>query len=183
MEKTKGIKVGDFVFKDYGIEFATKGRYKRYRVGLVHRVDECQSVGDSKVYCKWGDTNKLPKTISEFEAVKKDSLLLWAWEGNTKKFTLRSNANIDVAIRHIVNGNQTIVIIPNGDGTYLRGVARCHPEDEFMGVHGFLVAYARALGKEIEDFVAKDEIKEKELCEYSDEDIIAELDYRLRKRS
>ncbi|EQB4340929.1 hypothetical protein ACYJ2U_001648 [Clostridium botulinum] len=56
-------------------------------------------------------------------------------------------------IKHIINGRTTIVILEDGS----KGIAKCHPKDEFDKQEGFRVAYARACGKEVNS--KEDELK------------------------
>ncbi|NCI19687.1 hypothetical protein EJM73_08620 [Clostridium botulinum] len=50
-------------------------------------------------------------------------------------------------IKYIINGNTSIVILEDGS----KGIAKCHPNDEFDKKEGLIRAYARANGEEIDD--------------------------------
>ncbi|HCL4447137.1 TPA: hypothetical protein N2D16_002742 [Clostridium botulinum] len=47
-------------------------------------------------------------------------------------------------IKYIINGNTSIVILEDGS----KGIAKCHPNDEFDKKEGLIRAYARANGEE-----------------------------------
>jgi hypothetical protein len=179
MEKgKKDFKVGDFISKDYGKDYKSYNITHRYKVGVVKRVDVMHGVGDVRLWCNWADVKKLHMTLEEFVNMEKDRKELWAYESEVEELVMKEKSVSINEIKHIINGTQTIVVVTNEDGTYTRGVSNCHPEDEFDAIFGFEIAYLRALGKEINNIT---EIKV--LCEYSDEEIINELDHRLRKRS
>ena len=81
---------------------------------------------------------------------------------------------IKKTIEHIISDKKTIVIIHNEDGTYLKGISQCNPEDTFNEHIGFMLAYTRALGID-DDNITKDE---NNLHTCPDLDLIAELEKR-----
>lgn len=58
------------------------------------------------------------------------------WDG----FTFRTKSN-----KVILSDKYTIVILPDGR----KGIAKCHPDDEFDKQRGFEIALAKALLKEV----------------------------------
>ena len=155
--KEEEFKVGDYVyFNDES----------RYIVGKIYKII------DNILSCNWTDSIKeLPKNVKEF-----NNLLThdgWAYKEDVMKLNLVLSET--KVIKHIINGNKTIVVINNPNGTYSKGVSRCCLEDEFSECRGFLLAYCRALLKGNFDIKF-------DLSDYSDEELVAELGKRLNEK-
>ena len=175
MGKKEEFKVGDYIYY--------KDEDGCYNFGKIHKIESGQ------MWCYWSYWNdkhkEIPKTIKAFNSIKKQNVAGWMNINNDynsceiqKIIFNSSSSKNEKIIKHIINGNKTIVVINNSDGTYDKGIARCNPEDEFDEYFGFSLAYARAFY--MEDDVTR--IKIPNLSDCSDEDIVAELGRRLNEK-
>lgn len=165
--KENEFKVGDYIYYT-----TSRNRNNEFGVCKIEKIGR-----DKNLYGHWSDfLTKLPKTIEEFNKLIKHDSLGWMPQWDVKKliFSNNTNNNTRKSIEHIINGNKTVVIIHNEDGTYSKGISRCNPEDEFDEYTGFLTAYMRAL---LGDDLA---FEQADLSDYSNEDLLAELKERLK---
>lgn len=90
------------------------------------------------------------KVIEEYNAFYGDRYYSIKLDGNKDCYAGRVPVSIiklisrNIAIKHIINDRATIVILPDGR----KGVAKCHPDDEFDEYEGLRIATARAYGKD-----------------------------------
>lgn len=105
------------------------------------------------------------KVVEEYNAFYGDKYYRIKLDGNKDCYADRVPVSIielisrNIAIKHIINDCATIVILPDGR----KGVAKCHPDDEFDEYEGLRIATARAYGKDpFPKEERKDEKKEPE---------------------
>ncbi|EKS4345071.1 hypothetical protein QB607_003075 [Clostridium botulinum] len=114
-----------------------------------HKTVVCTAKGD--IMGIWGTNQNRQNRINEFKVKKIKSYKNLKngeeFEGYDVKVVLENtNENHVENIKHIINGNTSIVILENGS----KGIAKCHPNDKFDKKEGLIRAYARANGEEID---------------------------------
>lgn len=118
-------------------------------VSLEHgsKTVVCTARGD--IMGIWGGNQGV---INDFKVKKiksyKDLKNGEEFEGYNLKVVLgNTNQNHVENIKYIINGNTSVVILEDGS----KGIAKCHPNDEFDKKEGLIRAYARANGEEIDN--------------------------------
>jgi len=77
----------------------------------------------------------------------------------------------------IFNGTTTIALLKDKKGKYTKAIAKLHHEDTYNQLEGIRVAVGRALGLEV-DFP-----KEKTLSDFTNEELLKELEKRMKPKS